>query len=227
MAALSLIDNLDLYSTVYPPPPGMNELKPVMTHWNQAYEYVDRLVQTSSLHEDTDKPGGQDVWTVASTLLSDTQSIYHAWVLASLVPWAEAPRPPPHKRTGQISPPVPATVAKEGIRATNKLLAIITAAFNNANEVTALQRKVVSELRTSTSRSTLPISIGRDTLGMAIRKWGLSWKSQVLLSFLLDIVRSSREQESEGMGSLKVFSPVMLMVIQRISMQSQAVTLLF
>ncbi|KAI9751627.1 MAG: CCA tRNA nucleotidyltransferase, mitochondrial [Lichina confinis] len=85
---------------------------------------------------------------------------------------------------------MPATVAREGIRIPSKTHAVISAAFTNANAIASLQRRAAEHTGAQGPASLESQLIARDELGMVMRRWGASWRSQVLLSILLDTVRS-------------------------------------
>ena len=172
---------------------------PVMSNWPQAYVHLDRLIQTSRLTvEDGRTSEVHDQWTVASTLLPDSQHVYNAWLLAALVPWRDTTMLQPAKQGARPLPLVPATVAREGIRVPNRSLAVISAAFSNANAIASLQRRVAKHVGAQEPASRESQPIARDELGMAMRRWGVSWRSQVLLSILLDTVRSDAADVAQG-----------------------------
>lgn len=201
--ALNLIRRLHLYSTIFPAPPGTTGLMPVMSNWPQAYVHLDRLIQTSRLTvEDGRTSEVHDQWTVASTLLPDSQHVYNAWLLAALVPWRDTTMLQPAKQGARPLPLVPATVAREGIRVPNRSLAVISAAFSNANAIASLQRRVAKHVGAQEPASRESQPIARDELGMAMRRWGVSWRSQVLLSILLDTVRSDAADVAQGGPSI-------------------------
>ena len=204
--ALTLIHRLHLYSTIFPAPSGTTGLIPVMSNWPQAYIYLDRLIQASRLTvEDSQTEEAHDEWTVASTLLPDSQHVYNAWLLASLLPWRDAAVSPPAKQRAQPLPPVPATVAREGIRIPSKTHAVISAAFTNANAIASLQRRAAEHTGAQGPASLESQLIARDELGMVMRRWGASWRSQVLLSILLDTVRSDTSGVAQGNRCSSVF----------------------
>lgn len=177
----------------------MPEFEPVTRNWERAYGFVNRLVKGVDItNGERSRSEDNDLGNIASILFPEPQSIYNAWYLAALVPWAEAPRPRPSKPGGKPAPPTPATVAREGVRVTNKLFETIAAAFSNADEVLSLQNTVVKQLANPNLSSELERQLGRDTLGMAIRKWGSSWRMQVLLTLLRDLVRHARDDASKG-----------------------------
>lgn len=80
-------------------------------------------------------------------------------------------------------------VAREGIKANNRICDAVTAAFRNHEDISSFKTAVVNKE---------PWTRERDKLGMAIRRWdatGGHWKVQVVLAILIEAMTST---ESNG-----------------------------
>lgn len=164
--AVRLIDELGLYHTIFTDPVNLNAPQPSLDGWSAAYGF---------LH---DSPS--DIDSVYEVLVTSDEARYYAWVLACVAPFARLP--------GSISanpkkkPPVATVAAREGIKAPTKMSDLITAAFCHREEICELKSKVSSDVASE---------VGRDTLGMAVRRWeakGTHWRLQVLFAILYDLM---------------------------------------
>ena len=180
--------------TILPQPSTATNLQPNLNCWKHAYDYVDSLMNTFGSQSSEDDSNQ----TIRSILLRDGQDRYHAWLLAIILPWASIPAEEYAKPGTKAGLPLPAMVAKEGIKATNKVCEIIASACNNMKEIESLQRKVVTQTKDPDSLDNKDEYVGRDTLGMAIRRWGPTWRSQVFLALLLDIAPEEPDELSNG-----------------------------
>ncbi|KOS20638.1 CCA tRNA nucleotidyltransferase [Escovopsis weberi] len=148
--------------------PSQEEVEaPSASRWHVAYMCLGQILQ-----QRTPK-------SIADVLIPDDEAAYMAWNLAAVSPWIAIKGPPEQTRKANALPPV-AMIAREGFRAPNKLVAVMTACHRNHVEIL--------ELKTAVSDKAASIQ-ERDTLGMAIRKWdaqGGMWKSQVLATLLME-----------------------------------------
>ncbi|KAI7067298.1 hypothetical protein KC352_g42942, partial [Hortaea werneckii] len=112
-----------------------------------------------------------------------------------MVPYRDAPQPaaPPGRKP---PPPVAALVAREGVKATNKVSDTVALAVKTQEEVSSL----VDQFNERKRRPEKPFegddATARDVLGMAIRRWGTSWRSLVMYSFLVDTVSHPESTEA-------------------------------
>jgi tRNA nucleotidyltransferase (CCA-adding enzyme) len=168
ISALHLIDRLGLYSTIFTDPTAQSPPTPSPVYWSMLYGCLETL-------EANKTPG-----SIYQSLVRSDDERYYAWILAALTPLSAIPNPQP-ERPGAKSPlPFATNVAREGIKAENKVCNVVTAAFRNANAITNLKISIV-EMEEWTLR--------RDTLGMLIRKWdsqGGHWRVQVLFALLAE-----------------------------------------
>lgn len=164
--AVEYINQLGLYNTIFVDPTQEGVYVPDTTNWKEAYDAREKISKSDgSLHK---------------ILIRDAEEEFMSWVVAALVPWMDAPEPPPAKN-GKRAPPMAANVAREGLKAPNKITDLLTLCLWNREEIADLK-----DLKTT----------ARDILGMAIRKWGATWRLQVLASMLFDIFQQPDHKDS-------------------------------
>lgn len=170
--ALALINEFGLYRTIFTDPTRDMESKPDMDYFVPAYDFV------NSLQKHLDDPL---ISKLSATLLRNADERYLSWICAAVMPWADAPQVPNPKPT-RPARHASYLVAQEGFKAPNKVCDVIAASLNNSEEIRKLVDKCPKE---------------RDVLGMAVRRWGSTWRSQVLFSLVYEIVLGSVSKESE------------------------------
>lgn len=161
--ALTMINDYGLYDTIFVDPTADHEFRPEVSKWFMAYNFVRDLIRL----EDDD---------LRSILLPDKDHEYLAWVASCVVPWVDAPTPAPSKQSKKPSP-VAVSVAREGFKAPNKVSDIINAAVTNKGDIENVMQDF-NEIRQNPQKPKTAAS--RDTLGMAIRRWGSSWRLQII-----------------------------------------------
>jgi hypothetical protein len=169
-SALHFIDRLGLYSTIFTDPTAKSPPIPDSSNWHIIYKCLQVL-------ESNKTPG-----SIYQSLVRSEDARYLAWILATLTPWSTVPGPQPEKVGAKLPLPFATNVAREGIKADNKICSVVTAAFRNYNDIIKLQIAVGRKEETFIHE--------RDTLGMMIRKWdsvGGQWKVQVLFALLVDV----------------------------------------
>ena len=127
--------------------------------------------------------------SLIEVLVSSPDAHELSWLLASLSPWAEVDLPAPKEGTRKPLLPNATLVAREGIKATNRICDTVTAAFLHYKEITIF-KKAVNEGDSWV--------LERDKIGMAIRRWdaqGGHWKVQVIFAILIEAMQSD---ESKG-----------------------------
>ncbi|KAI1103893.1 hypothetical protein F4804DRAFT_332824 [Jackrogersella minutella] len=165
--SLEYIDRLGLYHTTFTDPSKPDIPTPYISNWKLAYQLFDFLRQNKT-------PG-----SIYDILVRSEEDDYYAWIMLALCPW-ENVETPPHTGKGRPPPPFVTLAALEGIKTSQKLGLLITAAHNNRAEIMSLV-KAVSE--------SSPFITERDRFGMAIRHWDTRtghWRLQVLYSLLVD-----------------------------------------
>ena len=202
-SALVLIDRLGLYLTVFPEPPDSSHARPNLDYWHRAYNFMSLLTRNPA-HTHSNETGSESVsiLMIKTILLRDHQDKEIAWLLAALVPWVAVSPVVPSKSLRKETPSLPAIVARNGIKVKNTTFEIIKAATNYGSEITKVQGEVVKQANGVGPLKDESSLVGRDSLGMAIRRWGDSWRLQVLLALLLDIYHQKASELSRGMGFL-------------------------
>lgn len=178
--ALRLVFELDLYDTIFSDPAVANNehYSPDTDGWKVLIDTVEDFTS-----------GG----VIQDNLMRDKDEQYLAWVLAALVPYRDAPEPQSPEPNRKAPPPIPANVAREGIKAPNKICDVVGAAVRNQNEISTLVDRLHEKKRRPDKKIEGEDPAARDVLGMAIRRWGASWRSQLVYALLADVA-NSREQ---------------------------------
>ncbi len=191
------MDRLNLYSIIFPAP-ASEKAAPVTDQWRLAYDVMDDLAGPAARRQLENYPAEDaSLSALAGILFQSEQDIYLAWLLAALVPWRTAPLPPPGPK-GQLQLPIPAVVVRDGLKVTNKVFEIVIRAFRNVDEVTTIRGKFTAAIKQAETPVEDIEEFSRESLGMAIRRWGSSWRMQVVLALLLDVVRTEDEDSQAG-----------------------------
>ena len=118
---------------------------------------------------------------LAKALTPDDEHLYRRFVLTAFIPWFDAPEVP--AKAGKAQPPLATVVAREGIKATNKISDLITACVRNTDDIISVKDEALKQNQSDQQTA------GRDTIGMAIRRWGATWRSQVSFAIMLEYSR--------------------------------------
>ena len=157
--------------------------------WKQAYN---QLLEILNFDREDATPI-KFLQIINSTLIRDAQELHLAWLLGALVPWAKAAPSPRKTSYSKPSSPVAAVVAREGIKIENKVLKIIEGAVLHLQEV---KDAVAAQSASSTSPLKRKLETSsREAQGMAIRRWGSHWRSNVMFALL---VQASETQNDAG-----------------------------
>ncbi|KAF2019908.1 poly A polymerase C-terminal region-like protein [Aaosphaeria arxii CBS 175.79] len=186
LMALELIDRLKLYATIFTDPTRELAPTPDTEYFRRAYLFVNSLLR---------EPGADIPDIIAKSLVRDKEEEYLAWICAAVMPWADAPTVP-HQKPTQKPYYAAHLVAREGFKAPNKVSDTITASLRDGEEIRKLIDLCATQLRRSNAGKADVNATARDTLGMAIRRWGPAWRTQVLFSMLYEIVLESISRES-------------------------------
>lgn len=175
--SLELIHALGLYEAIFTDPNCSEHPPPDVSKWKPAYKCLERLA-SSSLSG-----------SVYDTLVRSDEDAYFAWVLAAITPYAQVEEEVPTPK-GRGSLPLTALVAREGIKAPNRLCDVITAAHRHCQEITSLKQSICGKE---------PRAGERDTVGMAIRRWdarGGHWRLQVMFALLVESMKEEFQSEA-------------------------------
>ena len=191
---MSLIERLGLYSTIFTDPTYETSYTPEVDRFRAAYGLLESLLQPQ-----------EDVQyrIISDTVVQDADEKYLALLLAAHIPWVDAPTPELPKAKGKGRAPLPVSVSREGIKAPNKICDVIAAAVRNADDIIKLKDRLVQRKRYTNRHFEGDDATARDVLGMAIRSWGASWRSQVLWAILAEVSAEPKNQDSESIGQFK------------------------
>jgi tRNA nucleotidyltransferase (CCA-adding enzyme) len=193
--ALDLINRFGLYRTVFTDPTRSLPSEPDTTLFQPAYDFVQSVI------------GGQeDTSTILEdTLLRDADEKYIAWICATVMPWADAPTVPHHKPLQR--PFFPAyLVAREGFKAPNKISEVIAASLSNSEEIRTTVTQCTRGLRRPDTINPANDPTGRDTLGMALRRWGSTWRSQVFFNLVYEVVLGRTSQAGQSIRPINRYN---------------------
>lgn len=188
LLGLSLIHHLNLFETIFVDPHKDYTFKPEVSSWPRAYRAAEEMINESSSRFKALFRGVED------------QS-YHIWILSAAIPWAEAPQSLPLSSKGRAPSPLGVEAIRNGLKTSNKVTEIIINSFTNSEDIIVSKDSFLQHMRT-TQRVAAPGSpTGRDTLGILIRKWGHTWKSQIAFAVMLESMRQTGDDQ--GTFSLK------------------------
>lgn len=173
---------MGLYSTTFTDTTTKVDFEPDQTLWRPSYVCVSDLLS------------GKYPSNLKETLVVDKNHEYIAWVLSNFAPWIDAPTPRPLKKGGKTPPHMAVNAAREGIKADNKVSDVLSAALQHVEEITVLKDGFVAcQKQPQTHYAPGEDPSARDTIGMSIRKWGPTWRSQAIFAFILEIARAPEE----------------------------------
>ncbi|TLD37789.1 trna nucleotidyltransferase [Venturia nashicola] len=158
--ALRCIDHLGLYPTIFADPSPKPTYKPDTTNWHCVYETMKKIIAKNE----------KDI-LVRNIILKSKDDQFMGWLIASMIPWSDSPDAAPTK-PGRTPLPMTTTVALTSLKAPNQLTTLLTSCNQNLSEIKDLAYRQEDS---------------RENLGMAIRKWGATWKLQTLFALLHEI----------------------------------------
>lgn len=129
--------------------------------------------------------------SIYDILVESEEAAYFAWNLVAVTPYAHVEKEMPTPKS-RMTVPLTTLVAREGIKAPNKLCDVITAAYRHRPEIAAMKQSMCIKE---------PGAFQRDTVGMAIRKWdgqGGNWRIQVLYALLVDALQNLQSGSDAG-----------------------------
>lgn len=184
--ALELIDRFGLYTTIFTDPTRTLPADPETSYFQPAYELVQKIItKVETIHA-----------VIPNTLLRDDDERYLAWVCATVIPWVDTPTVPHHKPTQR---PFFAAylVAREGFKAPNKVCDVIAASLSNTDEIRKTVAQCAQSLRRPDKINPTNDFTARDTLGMSLRRWGTSWRTQVLFNLVYEVVVGETSKDGQ------------------------------
>ena len=177
--ALRLIDEATLYTTIFTDPTRTIDFQPEIDHYRRSYRFLASWLAEQGRLDD---PIIFKVLFDSGTAEEQADAKYLAWVSAAVMPWADAPKISPPKKS---RPPLhtASVVAQEGLKAPNRVSDVIAASMDNYESISQL----VGECN-SPAKKGFEGPAQREKIGMSLRRWGRTWRSQVFFSLLHDIV---------------------------------------
>lgn len=109
-----------------------------------------------------------------------------------------------------MAPPLATSVAREGIKATNKVCDVVSASIEHRDEITNAKSAFIQAKRSGHKSQDGSDPLARDVLGRAIRRWGASWRSQAVFAFLID----SGNAASSGRGKVLSSTSLLLLIVK-------------
>ena len=196
--ALSLIDRLDLYNTIFTNPKIDQHDMANTDQWNLAYDQLLAIVRVS---EEKDGASSSATLLIQRLLLPNSEHLYLAWLLCAFVPWARAIPVASGRPKSKAPPTVAAKVAREGVDVNSVQTKIIDNAVLSLPDILKT-REAINERRDSPASSLKrkQDSDLREAQGMAIRRWGVHWRSNVIFALLVDIMETGKAQGMFGMS---------------------------
>ncbi|KEQ72761.1 poly A polymerase C-terminal region-like protein [Aureobasidium namibiae CBS 147.97] len=176
LMALNLIEQLTLYSTIFSDPAQDQDkvFSPDTDNWSTVINFVQDIMSCKT----------------SDIFVRDAEERYLIWLLSAVVPYRDAPSPPAIEGK-KPPPPVATAVAREGIKATNNVCNVITNSIKNYAEISMMANDSNGRKRPA-----------REDLGMAIRRWGSTWRSQTAFALLVNVA----DDPSAAQSHLSAFS---------------------
>ena len=185
---LSIIDQVGLYNTVFTDPEHDHDYQPENKDWHIAYDAAASIMALS-----------QTSFKVLFANASD--QAYITWILSTVVPWADAPLQEP-KPGAKPAPPPAFDVIRNGLKAPMKICDIVRDSVLHADDIISTKDMCLKHLRFSVANPSSGSLARRDGLGMRIRQWGQSYKSQIIYAMILEAVRVAASGKGESMSVL-------------------------
>ncbi|RAH67713.1 tRNA adenylyltransferase [Aspergillus aculeatinus CBS 121060] len=171
--ALHIIDRLGLYPTIFAN--FQDEATVETSSWPFAYNTVERLIRP------TDVDPRQTVEQVRNFLIRDKQEEFYAWMLSAMAPWSKVPGRPP-KGKGRPPPPRAAEVAKESLRADNKVISVVGDAAASWQSIIEVKNSILEGAVSGTAMEV------RRHVGLHIRSWKKDWRLCIVQAILQEVV---------------------------------------
>ena len=193
--ALSLIDTLGLYDTIFTYADN-NVYQSVETYsWSSAYNLLLSICNLDSSRADI----RLTLQTIQTLLVRDVNDLFLAWMLACFVPWAREPSTPSWKVTAKKTPCPASIVARQGLKADSKICKVVDDSVMYLQEIESFRDAMCQREESPTSPlKRKAISVSRDVQGQAIRSWGSSWRSMVLFALLTNAADAKTFEEREA-----------------------------
>ncbi|KAL2829177.1 hypothetical protein BDW59DRAFT_170588 [Aspergillus cavernicola] len=173
--ALDIIDRLNLYPTIFAN--HQDDAVEDTSSWSLAYNALHRLLSSDGEPEAASH--------VLTSLVRDPLDHYYSWILAAFAPWSAVPTRVQNGNKGKPIRPRMAEVARDSLRADNKMIALLSQAGSNWRSIIDVKTAVVEGHMQGT-----PAEI-RQQVALHIRSWRKDWRLCVLLSLQQEIMQGA------------------------------------
>lgn len=178
--ALTDIDRLGLYETIFPPEAEGETVD--LQNWKLVYNGLSTFLDNKT------SPSTKDVADrLRAALVRDDEELFLCWLLACFAPWAAVEKPQPQK--GKKADRQTTKIARNSIRLDNKRAVVIEASTRNYKHIIELKDSLLKRLASNADIASLeacPPDI-RVEFGTALRTWGPSYRSEILFALLQEL----------------------------------------
>jgi tRNA nucleotidyltransferase (CCA-adding enzyme) len=185
--ALAFIERFSLYRTVFTDPTRELPSDPETDLFQPSYDFVESVFEGQL---------GIPASIIKDTLFRDADEKYLAWICATVMPWSDAPTVP-HNKPTQRPFFTAYLVAREGFKAPNRVCDVIAASLGHGEEIRTMVAQCAKGLRRPDTINTADDPTGRDVLGMALRRWGSTWRTQVFFNLMYEVVLAQSSKEGQ------------------------------
>ena len=133
-----------------------------------------------------------DLAILKGVLIRDSEELYLAWMLCALVPWAESVA---ILEGADARLPIAAasTVVRQGLKGDNKVTKVVENAALYRRDIRDISCQPIEQGSSALSVKRKREVSTREDLGMAIRRWGSRWRSNVIFSILVEVAGMEEE----------------------------------
>jgi tRNA nucleotidyltransferase (CCA-adding enzyme) len=203
--ALGYIDRLGLYTTIFTDPAKEHEYSPELEYFRPSYSTLNTILAESA-QAGLDLSQQQLLEALRGHLIHDSTEEYLAWNLAALVPFGDAHVDIGKGKTRYIAE----LTAREGFKATNKMCDVISHSCQNLRDILTFKNDFRSVMQNPNKKTDTFDPTRRDSLGMSIRKWGPTWRSQILYALLYEASSNPDSKESKYCLCFRWFHPPLI-----------------
>ena len=158
--------------------------------WARAYEGLREVLHSTNRGSE----GSKEFQLISTILLRNKEDIYRAWILCAFVPWTRIPLQTGQDSGNRMAPSAAARVARNGLKADNKLCKVIEDAVYRMDEISTSKDRCDNSVELSGSplkRKQKPISRGK--AAMSVYTWGSNWRCSVIFALLTQFMNSETE----------------------------------
>lgn len=138
---------------------------------------------------------------VRNFLIRDKQEEFYAWMLSAMAPWSKVSGRPP-KGKGRPPPPRAAEVAKESLRADNKVISVVGDAAASWQSIIEVKNSILEGTVSGTAMEV------RRHVGLHIRSWKKDWRLCIVQAILQEVVSGRQYDLGENLKPILPTQPV-------------------